>query len=120
MSTYVRATFLLATRLCAAVAAASPRAVFDREPNDRADDAEQFRGQAVLIGTLSADDVDMYRWSVDEAARTPLDADVPRSVTVTDRLFQAELGLDPRLPDIRSGIQCLHAGSACVVRNVEG
>jgi len=48
-------------------ATASPRAVFDREPNDRAEDADQFRGEAVLIGTLSADDVDMYRWSVDDA-----------------------------------------------------
>ncbi|HMB39082.1 MAG TPA: VWA domain-containing protein [Wenzhouxiangellaceae bacterium] len=67
MSSSVRAIVSLASLLLLEIATASPRAVFDREPNDSGDDSERFRGQAVLIGTLSGDDVDVYRWSVDDA-----------------------------------------------------
>ncbi|MEX2498961.1 MAG: VWA domain-containing protein [Wenzhouxiangellaceae bacterium] len=67
MSRSVRVTLLLASLLFLGPAAASPRAVFDREPNNTPDAAERFRGEAVLIGTLSADDVDVYQWSIDDA-----------------------------------------------------
>ena len=48
-------------------AAAYPRMVFEREPNDTHEQAQSFRGAAQLAGEVSGDDQDWFRWSLDEA-----------------------------------------------------
>ncbi|WP_376692405.1 vWA domain-containing protein [Wenzhouxiangella sp. EGI_FJ10409] len=67
MSISARVFLLPAVLLFACAASASPRAVFDREPNDTPDEAETFSDQARLIGALPEGDVDLYWWSVDDA-----------------------------------------------------
>ena len=44
-----------------------PRTLFEREPNDTADQAQSFRGQARLIGELPPGDVDKFLWVLDDA-----------------------------------------------------
>ncbi|EWH03981.1 hypothetical protein [Halomonas sp. BC04] len=70
-------------------AAAFPRMVFEQEPNDTPEQAQSFRGEARLVGEVSIDDRDMFRWVLDDAE--------------TDRLWQLELqgatpnGIEARL-----------------------
>ncbi|MBZ0329884.1 VWA domain-containing protein [Halomonas sp. ANAO-440] len=56
---------------------AFPRMVFEEEPNDTPEQAQSFRGEARLVGEVSSDDRDMFRWVLDDAE--------------TDRLWQLEL-----------------------------
>jgi len=67
----------LLTLLLAGSAEAFPRMVFEQEPNDTPEQAQPFRGEARLLGEVSGEDRDLFRWALDDAE--------------TDRLWHLEL-----------------------------
>ncbi len=63
--------------LLAGSAFAFPRMVFEQAPNDTPEQAQTFRGQARLVGEVSGNDRDFFRWVLDD--------------NETDRLWHLEL-----------------------------
>lgn len=62
-----RASIVCLAALLATGAWAYPRVLMEREPNDTPEQAQSFRGEARLIGQVSADDRDLFWWALDDA-----------------------------------------------------
>ena len=67
MTRRLPAVFGLLTVCIASAVMAYPRAVFDREPNNTPEQADRFRGEAQVIGSLPPEDVDLFWWVLDDA-----------------------------------------------------
>ncbi|PAU72128.1 VWA domain-containing protein [Vreelandella alkaliphila] len=80
---------------CAQSAQAFPRLTLEREPNSTLNTAQEFHGEARLIGQVVADDQDLYRWrlgddDLDHLWRFQLLADDGASVSVEVTPFPAQ------------------------------